>query len=109
MNTDTGITVPDRLDPAALIVAAGSPRPGTLRESLQAYADRLTATGVLADITARDARTLTAFVAWDVVHGEESPALRQRSAAVAEGVWAAWDNPVGVARVFRAAATVLDA
>ncbi|MBZ4500207.1 MULTISPECIES: hypothetical protein [Mycobacterium avium complex (MAC)] len=56
MNTDTGITVPDRIDPAALIVAAGSPRAGTLRQSLGVYADQLTATGCFADLTARDTR-----------------------------------------------------
>ncbi|EHI13417.1 hypothetical protein [Mycolicibacterium thermoresistibile] len=109
MDTDTDITVPDRLNPAALIVAAGSPRAGTLRDVLRVYADQLTAIGCFADLTACDTSTVAAFIAWDVVHGEESPALRQRSAAVAEGAWAGWDNPVGVARVFRAAATVLDA
>ena len=50
----------------APIVSAGSPRLGTLRDSLQAYADRLAATGAFADVTARDARTVAAIVAWDM-------------------------------------------
>lgn len=107
MNTDTHITVPNRLDPAALIVAAGSPRVGTLRQSLGVYADQLTATGAFADLTARDTGTVAAVIAWEVVHGDESDGLRARAAAVADGSWAGWDHPQAVAHVLAVAATVL--
>ncbi|OBB33068.1 hypothetical protein A5792_11615 [Mycolicibacterium peregrinum] len=96
-------------DPAALIVRAGSRRPSTLRDVLQVYADRLATARAFADVTGRDARTVAATIAWDVLQGDESTALRQRAAAVTAGEWSGWDHPGGVARAFTIAATVLDA
>lgn len=107
MFTDTDITVPDRLDPAALIVAAGSPRPGTLRQSLVGYADQLVATGCFADLTERDTRTVAQVIAWEVVHGDQGDGLRARAAAVADGSWGGWDHPTAVAHVLATAATTV--
>jgi hypothetical protein len=57
-----------------LIVAAGSHRPGTLRDSLRAYADRLATVVAAADLSPADARTVATIVAWDVCHRDESAA-----------------------------------
>ncbi|MBU8831154.1 amino acid aminotransferase [Mycolicibacterium goodii] len=97
---------PSRIAADRLATAA---RPGTVRDILTTYAGQLTAAGAFADVTADDARTVAAFIAWDVCHGDESTALRQRAAAVTEGSWGGWDHPHGVARAFTIAATVLDA
>ncbi|GAT04902.1 hypothetical protein [Mycolicibacterium fortuitum] len=101
--TDPG---PSRIAADRLTIAA---RPGTVRDILTEYADQLTTAGAFADVTADDARTIAATIAWDACHGEESTALRQRAAAVTTGAWGGWDNPTGVARAFTIAATVLDA
>lgn len=97
---------PSRIAADRLATAA---RPGTARDILTTYADQLTAAGAFADVTADDARTVAAFIAWDACHGDESTALRQRAAAVTEGSWGGWDHPTGVARAFAIAADVLDA
>ncbi|OBA79329.1 hypothetical protein A5633_17060 [Mycolicibacterium elephantis] len=87
------------------IVTAGSARPGALRDSLRCYADQLVEAGAFADLTADDARTVATTIAWDVCHGDESTALRQRATTMTDG----WDHPIGVARAFTIAAHVLDA
>ncbi|MGV0796230.1 hypothetical protein ABQF26_04650 [Mycolicibacterium elephantis] len=107
MSTDTDITVPDRIDPTALIVAAGSPRAGTLRQSLGGYADQLVATGCFADLTERDTRTAAQVIAWEVVHGDQGDGLRVRARTVADGSWGGWDHPTTVAHVLATAATII--
>lgn len=104
---------PTFTDPSPSRIAAdriaAAARPGTVRDILSTYADQLTTAGAFADVTARDALTVAATIAWDCCHGQEGTALRQRAAAVTAGTWGGWDNPTGAVRAFTIAATVLDA
>ncbi|MGE2689995.1 hypothetical protein [Mycolicibacterium pulveris] len=80
----------------AFMVAAGSPRPGTLRQSVGGYyADQLSATGCFADLTERDTSTVAQVIAWEVVHGDQADGLGARAGAVADGSWAGWAGPHG--------------
>ncbi|KWX67751.1 hypothetical protein [Mycobacterium sp. NAZ190054] len=94
---------------ADLIVTSGATRPGAVRDILRGYANRLVAAGAFADLTANDARTVAATIAWDVCLGDEARGLRERSAAITRGSWGGWDHPAAVAYALRTAATVLDA
>lgn len=91
---------------AADLIATATP-PGSVRDVLTAYADRLATAGAFADLTAADARTVAQTITWEVLHGAEADGLRARADAVADGSWRGWDNPVGVVRAFTIAATVL--
>lgn len=107
MFTDTDITIPDPIDAAGLIVAAGSPRAGILRAVLGAFADQLAATGVFADLTARDTRTVAEVIAYEVVDGDEGDGLQARAAAITDGSSTGWHHPRAVARALAVAATIL--
>ncbi|WP_197373470.1 hypothetical protein [Mycolicibacterium baixiangningiae] len=94
---------------ADLIVTAGATRRGALGDVLRSYADQLVTAGAFSDVTARDARTVAATIVWDLVHGDEATALRERAHAVADGLWGGWDHPSGVGHAFTVAANVIDA
>lgn len=94
-------------DPAYQIVSAAN-QPGAVRDSLREYADRLSAAGAFDGVGRNDARTVATIIAWDVLHGDESTAMRRRAAAIARGAWGGWDHPAAVARTFVVAATELE-
>jgi len=92
---------------AFLIVSAAN-RPRAVRDSLQEYADRLSAAGAFDGVGVRDARTVAMIIAWDVLHGDESTGLHKRAVAVAAGSWGGWQHPDAVARAFAVVAAELE-
>lgn len=91
-----------------LILAAASPRPGTLRDVMTTYVDRLNSAGAFCHLPAEDAHVAAATIAWEVMHGDESPGLRRRAVVLLDGEWSWTSNPTAVAHTLLDAADVLD-
>lgn len=91
-----------------LIAAAGCPRPGRLNSYLTAYADRVTTTSAWRCLPAADAHALAQVIGYEVVHGGESTALRERAASIQDEMSGGWADPTAVAHALTVAATALD-
>lgn len=79
-----------------------------LHNYLTHYGERLTAAGAWGDLAPADVHAAALTIGWELVHGGEGAALRQRADAITDGSSGGWCHPAGVARALRTAASELE-
>ncbi|MGV0838521.1 hypothetical protein [Mycolicibacterium thermoresistibile] len=112
MNTNTNTIKGQRTSidtAAAQRILASVPQPGTLRDVLAAYTERLTDEGVFSALCGEDAHAVAAIIAWDALVEDDGPAaLLRRAQAVTTGQWGGWTDRAAAAYALAVAAHILE-